>query len=309
MKRIYFFILVVLILGSCQQKKDYQPDIKEYRTDIIAIRTWIKNYTEAMNTADVERVLSYESDDIVFMPPNQPYFSGKENLRKWLMAYFNYFTPSEGLSLLDFEVFGDFAYLKGTYTVSGKIKHSGKEFKDKGKFVNFFKRQPNGDWICIHSIWNSDNRTYDLHSEIPLDFSGKWKLDLPNSTALPNIVSSTLIITQQVNDITINRTHEIQDKEPLISTFKYTIGSETNSKSQTGTLTTTSFWSIDKQTFTIIETLTSEKNGSKQEYKRTTVYSLTAKGEVLNIISDDTLPEGSLTPKNERHTEMIYTKH
>jgi hypothetical protein len=62
------------------------------------------------------------------------------------------------------------------------------------------------------------------------------------------------------------------------------------------------------QTFTIKETLISEKSGSKQEYKRITIYTLTAKGEILNIISDDILPDGSSTPKNERHTEMIYIK-
>jgi hypothetical protein len=54
--------------------------------------------------------------------------------------------------------------------------------------------------------------------------------------------------------------------------------------------------------------LISEKNGTKHEFKKTTIYSLSAKGEILNIISDDILPKGSATSKNERHTEMIYTK-
>ncbi|MDO9579991.1 MAG: hypothetical protein Q7J06_05415, partial [Bacteroidales bacterium] len=143
---------------------------------------------------------------------------------------------------------------------------------------------------------------------IPTDFSGTWKLDLSKSTTLPDIISSTLIITQKGNTVNINRTYEIKDKEPLISSFNYTIGSETHNESKTGILTTTSFWGTDKQTFTITETLLSEKNGTKQEYKRTTVYSLTIKGERLNIISDDIIPEGSLTPTNERHTEMIYNK-
>lgn len=308
MKKIYLCALVVLLLGACQTNKYSPSDIKAFQIDIKAIRNWLENYMEAIKTTDVERILSYESDNISYLPPNQPLFSGKENLRKWFLAYFNYFTPSERLDLKDFEVFGDFAYLKGTYFVSGKIKQSGAEFMDKGKFINFFKRQTNGDWICTQSIWNSDNRTYDLHSQIPADFSGTWKLDLSNSIALPNTLSSTLVITEKGNDITINRTYEIKDKEPLKSSFQYTIGSETKSKSITGSLTTTSFWDNDKQTLTITEVLIAEKNGKKQEYKRISGYSLTAKGEVLNIISDDILPEGSLTPKNERHTEMIYTK-
>jgi ketosteroid isomerase-like protein len=297
-----------MLLGACQTKSNYPSDIKSFRTDIKAIRTWLNNYMEAVNTTDIERILSYESEDICYLTPNQPLFSGKENLRKWFLAYFNYFNPSERLDLLNFEVFGDFAYLKGKYTINVKIKHSGEEIRDNGKFINFFKRQDNGSWICTQSIWNSDNRTFDLHSLIPADFSGNWKLDLTKSVTLPDIISSILVITQKGSDLNINRTYEIKDKGPLISSFNYTIGSENQSKSETGTLTTKSTWDSDKQTLKISETLLSEKSGKKQEYKRITVYSLTSKGEILNIISDDILPEGSLTPANERHTEMIYTK-
>lgn len=308
MKKIILCALVILLLGACQTKRNYQSDIKAFRTDITSIRTWMGNYEEAIKSADIEQVLSYYSDDVSYLPPNQPSFSGKENLRKWFLAYYNYFSPSERLDLIDFEVFGDFAYLQGKYSVTGKMKQSGEEFRDNGKFINFFKRQPNGNWTCTQSIWNSNNRIYDIHSQIPADFSGTWKLDTTNSTPLPNIISSTLVITQIGNDITLNRTYEIKDKEPLKSFFKYTIGSETKSTTKTGSFTTTSSWDANKQTLTILETLFSEKKGTKQKYTRTTVYSLTAKGEVLNVISDDILPEGLLTSTNKKRIEMIYTK-
>jgi ketosteroid isomerase-like protein len=308
MKKIYLCVLVMLLLEACQIKTNYESDIKSFRTDIKAIRTWLDNYMEAVKTADIERILSYESDDICYLPPNQPLFSGKENLRKWLLAYFNYFNPSERLDLLNFEVFGDFGYLKGKYTINAKIKHSGEEISDNGKFIYFFKRLDDTNWICTQSIWNSDNRFFDLHSMIPADFSGNWKLDQTKSATLPDIISSTLVIIQKGNDVNINRTSEIKNKGLLKSSFNYTIGSETQSKSETGTLTTKSSWDSDKQTLTIIETLLSEKNNKRQEYKRITVYSLTAKGEILSVISNDILPEGSSTPINERHTEMIYTR-
>jgi hypothetical protein len=64
--------------------------------------------------------------------------------------------------------------------------------------------------------------------------------------------------------------------------------------------------SSGKQTFTINEMLISEINGTK--HKRITTYTLTAKGGILNIISDDILPKGSVTPPNNGHMEMIYTK-
>jgi ketosteroid isomerase-like protein len=308
MRKILLCALVVLLLGGCHPKSHYS-DLKSFTADITEIRSWLKNYTEAVKTADIERILAYESDDISYWPPNQPLFSGKENLRKWFLAYFNYCTPVESFNLIDFDVYGDFAYLTGKYSVSGKIKQGGEEFRDNGKFIDFFKRQPDGNWICTQSIWNSDNRTFDIHSQILDDFSGTWKLDLSKSINLPGIISSNLEIIQKGNNLNINGINEIKDKEPEKSSFNCTIGSEAQYKLKSGIFTTTSTLSSGRQTFTIKETLISEKSGLKQEYSRITIYTLMAKGEILSIISDAILPEeGSQLQKVKTHTEMVYTK-
>jgi len=290
--------ITILFLVSCQTRNN-NP------TDISAIHRWIYNYEQAIRTADIEALLSGESDAVVFFPPNQPPFSGKENLRKWFLDYFNYYNPSELLLARDIKVRGDFAYVSCKYIVSVKVKYSGEEFNDTGKLINMFKRDLYGNWECIYSIWNSNNRSLDLHSQIPADFSGAWELDLSRSTPAPNIVSSKLVIAQKGNNINIDRSYEIKGKEPLKSNLNCTIGREIKSNSNSGSLVTASFWSDDKQSFTIMEKLLSVAG---KEYKRTTVYSLTLKGEVLNIISYDLVPEGSLTPVNERHLEMIYNK-
>jgi ketosteroid isomerase-like protein len=304
-------LLIVLLLGACRPKNHYS-ELKSWRADGKAISSWIENYNEAIKSADIERILSLVSDEICYYPPNEPSFSGKENLRKWFLQYFNYCIPSENLNLAGpggFDVYGDFAYLTGTYSINAKIKQSGEEFKDNGKYTNLFKRKPDGNWICTQSIWNSDNRTFDIHSQILDDFSGTWNLDITKSIVPTELISSKLVITQKGNNLNITRTSETKDKEPEESSFNYTIGIETQNKLKSGVFTTTSSFCSGKQTFTITETLISERSGTKQEYKRTTVYSLTAKGEILNIISDDILPEGSTTLKNKRHSEMIYMKN
>jgi ketosteroid isomerase-like protein len=280
-----------------------------WRADVKSMRTWFENYSEAINSADIERILSYESDDICYYPANQPFFSGKENLRKWFISYFNYFSPRESFSFLDFKVYGDFAYVVGKYSLQGNIKQNGEEFKDNGKFTYFFKRLSEGNWICTQSLWNSDNLTFDIHAQILDDFSGTWILDLSKSVTQLGIISSRLIINQKGNNLSITRTNEIKDKEPEKSSFNYTIGSESQNILKSGVFTTTSTLSSGKQTFTINEMLISEKNGIKQEFKRTTIYSLSAKGEILNIVSDDILPKGSVVPPNNGHTEMVYMKY
>lgn len=295
----YLIVVVALLLGACQPK-NYRP---------MELHRWVNNYMVAIKTANIEGLLSYESDNVRYFPPNQPSFSGKENLRKWFLAYFNYYDNiSERIWIRDLAARGDYAYLICDYSVSARVKHSGDEFRDSGKLINFFKRQFNGEWICTHSMWNSDNRTFDLHSEIPAEFSGTWKLDLSRTTDVPDIVSSTVLIVQNGNDISINRSYEMKNREPLKNSYKYTIGSDISSSYKNGSFASTSFWSTDKQSFTIIETIISEKNGIIQEHKRTTVYAITAKGETLSIISDEFSPDESLISVNGGHIEMIYNR-
>jgi ketosteroid isomerase-like protein len=305
--RIITIITIVFLLGACQRNRHYSH-LMTWIDENKKIGTWFENYTEAINSADIERILSCASDDICYYPANQPFFSGKENLRKWLLSYFNYFTPSEHFTFLDFKVFGDFACVTGKYSLHGKIKQTGEDFSDNGKFTNFFNRQSNGNWICTQSIWNSDNRIFDIHSQILDDFSGIWELDLSKSISPQGIISSKLAITQKGNNLNITRTTETKDKFTEQSFFNYTIGGETQNLLKSGVFTTTSTLSSGKQTFKIYETLISEKNGTKQEHKRITIYTLTAKGEILNIVSDDILPKGSQVPPNMGHSEMIYTK-
>lgn len=290
--------ITILFLVSCQTRNN-NP------TDVSAIHGWISNYEEAIMTADIEALLSGESESIVYFPPNQPAFSGKENLRKWFLDYFNYYDPKELLLARDIKIKGDIAYVSCNYKVTVKVKYSGEEFNDTGKLINIFKREHYGNWKCIYSIWNSNNRSLDLHSQIPADFSGAWELDLSRSTPAPNIVSSKLVIAQKGNNITIDRSYEIQGKEPLKSNLNCTIGGEIKSKSNSGSLIMASFWSDDKQSFTITEKLLSVTG---KEYKRTTVYSLIAKGEILKIISFDILPEGLIITDKQREIEMTYNK-
>lgn len=301
MKKIYLIIICILLFEACQTKNHNSNEMK-------AILRWITIYEESIRKADIEHLLSFVSNAVVYLPSNQPSFSGKENLRKWYRDYFNYYTPSENLRCRQLEVKGDCAYLICDYSILAKENHSGKEIKDNGKLINIFKKQSNGEWKITYSIWNSNNRSLDLHAQIPADFSGTWKLDLSKSTDFPDLLSSIISIVQKGNELSINRTYQIKNQEPLSISFKYIIGREIKTTTKTGSMTTTSFWSTDKQSFSITEVLISNSNSAKQEYKRTTTYSLTVKGEILNVNSDDILPQGSMMPTNNKYIDLIYTK-
>jgi ketosteroid isomerase-like protein len=50
---------------------------------------------------------------------------------------------------------GDLAYVSGTYEetlTDARVKPG----KDRGKYLEIFKKQADGTWKCIRDIWNSD---------------------------------------------------------------------------------------------------------------------------------------------------------
>jgi hypothetical protein len=99
----------------------------------------------------------------------------------------------------------------------------------------------------------------------------------------------------------------MRNKETLENSVNSRIGKEIKTTNSTELFSTSCYWSPDKQSFTTIESISSEKIGT-QKYVRKTIYSITAKGEILSITSDDMLPEGSFVPIKERHIEMVYFK-
>jgi len=142
----------------------------------------------------------------------------------------------------------------------------------------------------------------------PVDFSGRWSLDISKSDTLPGITSETLKITQNGNDISIARTMEFKDFQPVKGVFNYTIGKRVDSNSKMSTNINTSAWSDDMQSFSITDVVISERDGKRQELKRVSTYSLSDNGMTLTIISVDTLPEGYPVPDNKRLFKQVFVR-
>jgi ketosteroid isomerase-like protein len=301
-------LFVLIFSCSCGGEHYSGADIRNYQADIASIRNWLAEYNDAVNNADIERILACLSEDVCYLPPDKPLISGRENLRKWYSAYFNHCSPSENFNLTDFKVFGDFACLQGTYTISGKLRPDGESFSQKGKYINYYIRRDGGGWLCTRSIWNSDSRIFDIHSLIPADFSGKWKLDILRSTHSDDLASMTLFIDQDQNELILNRTLIRKDTSQINSIFRFKPGSEIISTSESGTLITRADWNSDRQELIVNETLRTLRKGENTVYRRTSVYSLTAQGEVLNVVSDDSSSDTSFSNGKNGHSEMVYMR-
>jgi ketosteroid isomerase-like protein len=114
-------------------------------------------WSAAAGAKDVEKTVSFYSEDAVVMPPNAPADTTKEAIRKgWqdLLA-----TPGLLISWkttkLEVAKSGDLAFLSGTYEMT-MHDPSGKPINDRGKYVEVWEKQPTGKWKCGTDIWNSD---------------------------------------------------------------------------------------------------------------------------------------------------------
>jgi uncharacterized protein (TIGR02246 family) len=122
-----------------------------------ALRDLDDQWSKAAAAKDLDKTVSFYSDDAIVMPPNAPADTTKETIRKsWqdLLA-------SPGLVIswkttkVEVAKSGDLACVSGTYEVTMNVP-SGKPINDRGKYVEVWEKQADGKWKCGMDIWNSD---------------------------------------------------------------------------------------------------------------------------------------------------------
>ena len=117
-------------------------------------------WSKAAATKDVERTIAYYADDAIVLPPNAGSATTKEAIRnawKDLLANPNLvitWKPSKvrlGKS-------SEMAWVSGTYDLTMNDT-SGKPVNDRGKYLEVWEKQADGNWKCAADIWNSDLAT------------------------------------------------------------------------------------------------------------------------------------------------------
>jgi len=122
-----------------------------------ALRDLDAQWSAAAGAKDVDKTVSYYSADAIVMPPNGPSATTKEAIRSAWKEMLT--SPGAAISWKATKVevakAGDLAYVSGTYEDT-TTDATGKPVKDRGKYVEIFKKQTDGSWKVIVDIWNSD---------------------------------------------------------------------------------------------------------------------------------------------------------
>ncbi len=122
-----------------------------------ALRDLDAQWSAAAGAKDIEKTISFYSQDAIVLPTNAPAATTKDAIRntwKELLA-------SPGLTIswkttkVEVAKSGDIAYTTGTYELTMNDA-SGKPVPDHGKYVEVWKKQTDGKWKVAVDIWNSD---------------------------------------------------------------------------------------------------------------------------------------------------------
>jgi Ketosteroid isomerase homolog len=114
-------------------------------------------WSKAAGSKDLDKTVSYYSDDAIVLPPNASAATTKEAIRKiWQeMLSTPGFVISWKATKVEVAKSGDLGFVSGTYEVT-MTDASGKPVNDRGKYLEVWKKHANGTWKCGTDTWNSD---------------------------------------------------------------------------------------------------------------------------------------------------------
>ncbi len=146
-----------LVLSICFALLSFALASTASETDTKALRDLDAEWSAAAGAKDLDKTVSYYSNDAIVMPPNASSATTKEAIRnvwKDLLAGPG-LVMSWKTTKVEVATSGDLACLSGTYELTMNDAN-GKPVNDRGKYVEVWEKQSDGKWKCGTDIWNSD---------------------------------------------------------------------------------------------------------------------------------------------------------
>ena len=145
-KKILLLWLLCFILGCSQQKVDTKAESEKLMQ---TSREWSK----LAATKDIEKILSYWSDDATVISSGQPVCKGKKEIREMVEGSFK--TPGFQISWeperAEISESGDMAFLIEKSQISFNDS-TGKSITIKNNGVTIWKKQSDGSWKNVVDI-------------------------------------------------------------------------------------------------------------------------------------------------------------
>jgi ketosteroid isomerase-like protein len=142
-------VFISLLLLSCIASAADTTAIEQTIRDLDA------QWSAAAGAKDVDKTVSFYSEDAVVMPPNAASATTEEAIRKIWKDLLTDAKISWKTKKVEVAQSDDLAFSSGAYEVTLNDP-TGKTVNDRGKYLEVWKKQANGMWKCVADIWNSD---------------------------------------------------------------------------------------------------------------------------------------------------------
>jgi uncharacterized protein (TIGR02246 family) len=149
--------LAVLVAGCTPATPPAAPDTRD--ADAQAIRQLETDWSQAAAAKDVDKGVSFYTDDASVFLSGRPVVTGRANilaLYKALVADKNFsitWPPSDKVVV---SKSGDLAYTQGSDTVTYTDPKTKKAVSEKDKYVEVYMKQADGSWKDVADIGNAD---------------------------------------------------------------------------------------------------------------------------------------------------------
>jgi ketosteroid isomerase-like protein len=113
-------------------------------------------WAKAAAAKNVEQTIAYYSDDAIVLPPNAIIAATKEAVRNvWKDMFASPSLVIRQPTRVQVGKAGEVAWVTGTYELTMNDA-SGKPIDDRGKYLEVWEKQTDGNWKCRADMWNSD---------------------------------------------------------------------------------------------------------------------------------------------------------
>jgi len=137
------FVAFALLAFSC---KPAATNVEEARK---AIEEADARLTAAFNAKDIVATMTMFAPDAVSMAPNSPAVVGRDQIEALLKQFFQ-ISHDFKVTAKSIDASGDLGYVRGEYTLVIQIPAM-PAVTDSGKFLDVWKRQPDGKWLIVAS--------------------------------------------------------------------------------------------------------------------------------------------------------------
>lgn len=146
---LLFVLILLSLFVACQKQTDMRT------ADEATLRNLDAEWSKAAGAKDLEKTVSYYTDDALILPPNIPSIQGKQGARAMWQGMFSVPGFGGGWKATKVEVSGDLGWVTGTYELS-ETDASGRPMVDKGKYLEVWRKQADGSWKCVADMFNTD---------------------------------------------------------------------------------------------------------------------------------------------------------